>query len=1380
MQAIVIDPTSTILYVAIGLYPSLQDQDSPISTLHYNYSISKYYVSNGTKIWEEILPNVVNVKCLVIDSHENLIVLGNTNFNNSMGNITGFNIIKYTKDGNLLWKYDLESWQGLHLELDSHDDIILLSQEIPYGMEFVYYCNFYQSSSSISCYITACGDHSIVATTCDTAFSSDPALSLRDMSGNTLVSNDNYCGLGPQLEYTIPSSKVCQEYNLVQSSKKSTSYALTKVVVTLSKFYQQNITKLSGINGDLMWSESYNYNKDFQESVVKAMTFALNSKNEIITVNQQLNTNSGYYNVVISKFSTTGKSLLWMKTLGGLYTVTPVGVVVDSFDDIYIAGTTMGNLFANTSTSITYHFDDYATNANVKCDDSIIYIQLKRNQQAMITICAFGCVGNPALSNSFNVNFLMTSTYQYLATTSSKTAYVSHYYKKSNSAGCYDDVVIEILENNLTGFAENIFITKYRGASGTLEWAQQFGSGRNETVSSLQIDDNNAIYLTGSTLGNLYHSNQGNNDVFMHIFDPSGAAISLDWQYGLSGNDICTSASVSSSGDILVGGATNSSLYEHVSSHGRYDWFMSNPILCPAGYYNDEAHVSPCIPCPPHTKAPTAGSSSCIECPRYSTSEAGSVSCTLCYGGYFHDGQAHCLSTTNSLRIIVLPLAVTVVVLLISSWVNFGFTLAVLTSSSDFLSDILYILTTFFYNRVMFYLSVTSTLFPLLYLIIDVALSSRSRQLVILYPFTYLNSAYPNNSILRLALKLAYSVLVVIFGPLYLLVVFIIGYFLMQTKFLALPTFSAFWNRLLYCEVLCERSDPSIGLVAPSSVISNPSSPTETMSDCLVAKSEKTTTKAGINLAMLNQASFVEVLSESFPQLALQYVNNVLMDRFTTVAVISAFFSLFFIASAIYRVIYYKCYLGLKFSEIPELFRPMPERETQKSKRVAKLGVSNRFAISLPPGKIECVIDQELYNRTNLLVVAQSNDLIRFRIGDIISLDRSPNISIDQGQITLEATTSTSISRISTLDMILDDNPLDIYLNQQHRIIIRLPAQMDLGFDFVAVPTVFKNLVVYKVIDVCNGSVAEMSGVRVGDYIAFLDDFPVLFDTPVHQLLSASRAYTIQIEFISLQDPEGENDFLQHKINEQLREIRFLILHVVDGFPKWIPFRNYFQIIYSWAGNKVKNLPLFVLYLYNWIWDIGWHIAWIMCIWLPIYLFWSILHESKAGRPPSSSFDNMFKLHNDQHAILGLASFYYFLWIIIAYLVSIKKDHEVPTELVLFGSFSLFLTASHLLTTTTLAFHPWIAQYFGFVIFLLNALMTACILLLASPSHLYFWLDLIALIFSGAILLLYLSNMLERYLLRWVARFLFIFLTLGWVIVALRYLYPHYVYVIPV
>ena len=235
-------------------------------------------------------------------------------------------------------------------------------------------------------------------------------------------------------------------------------------------------------------------------------------------------------NVLSSQYETssgfTTKS--WTKLLGTSSTEWGMGVTVDSSDNIYVSGTSHGELDGNTSSG-----------------------------GGDIVLVKYNSSGTKQWTRQLGT--LYGDAGKGVTVDSSDNIYVTGYTRLgldgNNSSGNFD-----------------IFLVKYN-SSGTKQWTRQLGTGNNDLAYGVTVDSSDNLYLTGYTLGGLdNNTSSGEKDIFLVKYNSSGTK---QWtrQLGTSSSDWAEDVTVDSSDNIYVTGYTSGGLDNNTNS-GVQDIFL--------------------------------------------------------------------------------------------------------------------------------------------------------------------------------------------------------------------------------------------------------------------------------------------------------------------------------------------------------------------------------------------------------------------------------------------------------------------------------------------------------------------------------------------------------------------------------------------------------------------------------------------------------------------------------------------------------------------------------------------------------------------------------------------------------------------------------------
>jgi uncharacterized delta-60 repeat protein len=202
-----------------------------------------------------------------------------------------------------------------------------------------------------------------------------------------------------------------------------------------------------------------------------------------------------------------------------------LGVTIDSSDNIYLTGRTLGGLDGNTNSGDNDTF-------LVKYNSSGIKQWTRQFGTSSSDVASDGGKG-------INVD-------------SSGNVYVTgHTYGG--------------LDGNTNSGDYDIFLVKYN-SSGTKQWLRQLGTSSEDRGNSVSLDSSGNAYVTGYTHGELDgNTNSGRADIYLMKYNSSGTK---QWiiQLGTSSSDIGRDVSVDSSGNIYVAGFSKGGLDGNTNS----------------------------------------------------------------------------------------------------------------------------------------------------------------------------------------------------------------------------------------------------------------------------------------------------------------------------------------------------------------------------------------------------------------------------------------------------------------------------------------------------------------------------------------------------------------------------------------------------------------------------------------------------------------------------------------------------------------------------------------------------------------------------------------------------------------------------------------------
>lgn len=217
-------------------------------------------------------------------------------------------------------------------------------------------------------------------------------------------------------------------------------------------------------------------------------------------------------------------NVLWTKQFGTVSEDIAYSVVTDSLDNVIVAGTTRGNL----ETSMGF-LDGF--------------------------IRKYNSDGDALWTRQFGTGNFDTISSVIVGPDDSITA-------AGHTPGNF---------SGLTNGGFDFIATQY-SPEGTVNWVKQYGSSGDDYITEIASLSDGRLVMVGLTDGSLYHQNQGSFDAFAVILTPEGNFLS-GFQTGSSGHEQFTSVSVDENDEIYLAGTTSFSLYS--SNPDMYD----QPIL---------------------------------------------------------------------------------------------------------------------------------------------------------------------------------------------------------------------------------------------------------------------------------------------------------------------------------------------------------------------------------------------------------------------------------------------------------------------------------------------------------------------------------------------------------------------------------------------------------------------------------------------------------------------------------------------------------------------------------------------------------------------------------------------------------------------------------
>jgi hypothetical protein len=256
----------------------------------------------------------------------------------------------------------------------------------------------------------------------------------------------------------------------------------------------------------------------------------------------------GYYDIVVSKFSTDGKDLLFSTFIGGDGTDVPLDTVFDSNGNIWIVGYTASHNFPTTSNalnatygladSIELIYDGFICKLSVITGTVVYATYLATNHGSTeIKSCAFDSNGDLWFTGD-------TNAYDYPTTS-------------------------QAFDPDKSTIDDDIFLSKLSFDGSQLLYSTFFGGSNHDRVEDLIIDDSDNIWISGRTysssgfpitISNAYDKTMdGDSDAFISKFDfTESNVLQYSTFLGGSNNEVASEIEFDSEGNIWILGDTSS------------------------------------------------------------------------------------------------------------------------------------------------------------------------------------------------------------------------------------------------------------------------------------------------------------------------------------------------------------------------------------------------------------------------------------------------------------------------------------------------------------------------------------------------------------------------------------------------------------------------------------------------------------------------------------------------------------------------------------------------------------------------------------------------------------------------------------------------------
>jgi len=290
---------------------------------------------------------------------------------------------------------------------------------------------------------------------------------------------------------------------------------------------------------------------------------------------------AGGSDAFLTKFDPDGGEL-WTTQIGSSSNDSSSSVAVDKWGNIYIGGTTGGNLGGTNAGSRDAFLSKFDSDGNV-----LWKTQIGTSSPDVCTSVAVDNSGNAFVSGWIQGTIYGRNPWE-------DDAFLSKFDPDGNkvrtirisSADSFDHgkcVTVDASQNVYFGGSTkgdlggrnsgffDAFLIKF-GSNGGEDWRTQFGTSTWDHIWSVAVDASGNAYVSGYTGGDLSGPHAGGyDDAFLSKFDSGGNQL---WtkQIGTRGSDVSQSVAVDASGNAYIGGWTGGDLGG--SSAGSYDAFL--------------------------------------------------------------------------------------------------------------------------------------------------------------------------------------------------------------------------------------------------------------------------------------------------------------------------------------------------------------------------------------------------------------------------------------------------------------------------------------------------------------------------------------------------------------------------------------------------------------------------------------------------------------------------------------------------------------------------------------------------------------------------------------------------------------------------------------
>lgn len=347
-------------------------------------------------------------------------------------------------------------------------------------------------------------------------------------------------------------------------------------------------------SGTLLWTEQFGssgYDRSYGVSADGLGSVYISGN----TTGSLEGTNAGRSDVFVSKYNDSG-SLLWTKQLGSSSHETSFGVSADDLGNVFISGSTSGNLGGTNGVVSDAFVSKYNTSGTLLWTTQID----SGGHDNSRSVSADG-LGNVFISgytdstlgetsagslDGFVSKFDTSGALLWTEQLGTSVFDISYGVSADGLGNVFISGYTDSILDGTSGGGRDAFVSKYDD-DGTLLWTRQTGASSSDSSYGVSADEMGNVYISGYTFGSLDGANVGGADAFVSKYDANGRLL---WtkQSGTSSKDESNSVSADGLGNVYISGMTEGSFG---GTHaGDLDAFVLK-ISCVAGDFDGDCDV---------------------------------------------------------------------------------------------------------------------------------------------------------------------------------------------------------------------------------------------------------------------------------------------------------------------------------------------------------------------------------------------------------------------------------------------------------------------------------------------------------------------------------------------------------------------------------------------------------------------------------------------------------------------------------------------------------------------------------------------------------------------------------------------------------------------